>query len=482
MSFYDGSTSSIVGLVFLCIIGFFFSLMILGCIIVRCNCKCIKNIFWASSRAQDSLSQIVQRKRLRVAAHRGGSINHAENSLIAFQYCVKNGVGLLEMDLCESSDGIPVVVHDHELARVIDPAWLKAHPNCLTVSDCEAKDPNLLPPYAESIRLHFPSPTISHYSKKNFSDQNQNESTDAAAAVSPASPSASSSSAPNLHRLCTLQEVLDFAPRNVALHIDIKQPSKSLVKATVDLIANHPRSAPTIILGAGGQQNYVDLQRRLGRSRGFRCCPSSSSSSTIIKNKTDNTGTGSDDWYDASEYCDEFACCGCCVCCCCCCGTIPPKAIGNNHQKPEPSSPNTAAATSSSSSEAMSLLLEPNRRPLVFASGLQIMLVYIFHLFGILPYVPLSFDVFSIPCPTSSMKALLGRFLPSCLMCLGSLLESPALWKYLRSRGIVVFGWVLNSEKDFEEAVEFPLDGIMTDDVPLLNAFYNEKAPDAFLV
>src|SRR3989338_8238170 len=139
--------------------------MILGCIIVRCSCRCMNNIFWPSSRAQQALVEQVQRKRLRVAAHRGGSINNAENSLGAFQYCIKNGVGLLEMDLCESKDGIPVVAHDHDLERVVDPAWRRAHPECITVSDCDARDPNLLPPYADKIRLHFSSPTTGTYDK-----------------------------------------------------------------------------------------------------------------------------------------------------------------------------------------------------------------------------------------------------------------------------------------------------------------------------
>jgi len=476
MTFFDSSsTSSIVGLVFICIIGFLFSLMILGCIIVRCNVSCMKNIFWPSSRAQDALSQSVQRKRLRVAAHRGGSINHAENSIGAFEYCIKNGVGLLEMDLCESKDGIPVVAHDHDLERVIDPEWMKRHPECKTVSDCEAKDPSLLPPYADSIRLHFPSPTVSHYSRKltkfdngEAEDQAATVATAAAAATVESKTTSSQFPPSALHRLCTLQEVLDFAPRNVALHIDIKQPSKSLVKATVDLIASHPRSGPTVVLGAGGQQNYVDLQRRLGRSRGFRCCP---------KEKT------ADDWYEASEYCDEFTCGGYCVCCCCCCSQIPPRSPVTSPASPSSIvEPSSASSRNNNNHEAMSLLLEPNRRPLVFASFMQVVMVYIFHIFGILPYVPLSFDVFSIPCPTTSMKALFARFLPSCLQCLVNVLESPALWSYLRSRGIVIFGWVLNSEKDFEEAILFPLDGIMTDDVPLLNAFYDEKAPDAFVV
>lgn len=422
---------------------------------------------------------------------------------------------MLELDLCESKDRIPVVAHDHDLDRVVDPGWMKAHPGCKTVSDCEAKDPTLLPPYAESIRLHFPSPVHgSFYNKAQFQQDRRANEDRGEEDIS-------------LHRLCTLQEVLDRTPRNVALHIDVKQTSKSLVKATIQLLASHPRSAPTIILGAGGQQNYVDLQRRLGRSRGFRCgClrnhdddnkekerkrASTGDDTLVHRGRHDDGGTADDegaadeDDDEIDNYCDEFMCGGCCVCCCCCFSPISPSSSSSSSSSPccccgcccegngNVTTPSSSSSSSSSPATAKneptpcddhrSLLLDdPNRRPLVFAGLYHVALVYVLHIFGLLPYVPLNFDVFSIPAPTSSMKELLSRFSPRLASFLTWLLESPALWSYLRSRGIVVFGWVLNSERDFEEASKWPLDGIMTDDVPALIDFYQNKKPNAFMV
>ena len=138
----------------------------------------------------------------------------------------------------------------------------------------------------------------------------------------------------------------------------------------------------------------------------------------------------------------------------------------------------STTTSSASTSFALELLQDPARRPLIFASFTQVVLTYVFFLIGLLPYVPLSYDVFSIPAPTTAMRSLFSRYAPQWV---ASVLHSPALWQYLRSRGVAVFGWVLNSETCFEEAAQWPLDGVMTDDVPLLAAFF-ETHPTAFLI
>lgn len=472
MAFYDGSASSIVGLVFIVVIGFSCFLLVFGCFLVRCVCPC-RNLFWSPSRAQDVLSQVVQRKRLRVAAHRGGSIRDPENSMLAFQSAVRHGAGVLELDLNESKDGIPVVVHDRELERVVDPAWLRDHPDCKLVSDCYAADPSALPPLAKSIRLHFVSPTHTHYSAE-FAKaaataaatsltgdvevvpkrpQAKHDSDDDTAAKADKFEARGTNVDPPTHlhplnRLCTLAELLDFAPRNIALHIDIKQPSKTLVRSVLQLLASHPRAAPTVILGSAGMENYHELVRKLGRNRGCKC-----------------GGTGTDE--DPEQYCDEFMCYGCCVCCCCCFGSRNSHSAAVDVSAPSPLS--SAAATTE-------LLRDVNRQPLIFASFPQVVLTFLFFYLGVLPYVPLSYDLFSVPVPTTQMLAMFGRFVPSWA---ASLLYAPKLWSYLRSRGVVVLGWVLNSEKEFDEASQWPLDGIMTDDVPLLVSYFKSH-PDVF--
>lgn len=50
-----------------------------------------------------------------IVAHRGGSCEHAENSLPAFEAASRSGVDAVEMDVHISSDGEPFILHDSEL-------------------------------------------------------------------------------------------------------------------------------------------------------------------------------------------------------------------------------------------------------------------------------------------------------------------------------------------------------------------------------
>ncbi|MGY1840604.1 MULTISPECIES: glycerophosphodiester phosphodiesterase [unclassified Modestobacter] len=53
-------------------------------------------------------------------AHRGGAIDHLENTPSAFEACVALGYRYLETDVRVTSDGVPIAFHDATLDRVTD--------------------------------------------------------------------------------------------------------------------------------------------------------------------------------------------------------------------------------------------------------------------------------------------------------------------------------------------------------------------------
>jgi glycerophosphoryl diester phosphodiesterase len=55
-----------------------------------------------------------------VVAHRGASASHPENTLIAFDAAVRAGADMIELDVRVTADGVPVVIHDPDLAATAE--------------------------------------------------------------------------------------------------------------------------------------------------------------------------------------------------------------------------------------------------------------------------------------------------------------------------------------------------------------------------
>ncbi len=59
-----------------------------------------------------------------VVAHRGASSTHPENTLPAFEAAIALGAPVVELDVRLTADGVPVVLHDADLARTTDATGL----------------------------------------------------------------------------------------------------------------------------------------------------------------------------------------------------------------------------------------------------------------------------------------------------------------------------------------------------------------------
>ena len=93
-----------------------------------------------------------------------------------------------------------------------------------------------------------------------------------------------------------------------------------------------------------------------------------------------------------------------------------------------------------------------------FACAEEVAKAYLLYYLGLLPLVSVSYDAFDIPLPTAHLREAFGR--PALVW----LLNAPKLWAHLRRRGVRVYGFVVNCAADMEEARDWPVDGIMTDD------------------
>ncbi len=88
---------------------------------------------------------------------------------------------------------------------------------------------------------------------------------------------------------------------------------------------------------------------------------------------------------------------------------------------------------------------------------------------GLLPFVPLRETHLEVPAPAAVMKSL-GRV----RFLLDAILMRRRLFEHLKSRGIPVFVWVLNTEEEFERAFASGASGVMTDYPSKLDRYLRE--------
>jgi glycerophosphoryl diester phosphodiesterase len=64
--------------------------------------------------------QIERQIRPAIVAHRGASASYPENTLQSFQGAIEAGADAVELDVRMTSDGVPVIMHDLEVANTTD--------------------------------------------------------------------------------------------------------------------------------------------------------------------------------------------------------------------------------------------------------------------------------------------------------------------------------------------------------------------------
>lgn len=115
--------------------------------------------------------------------------------------------------------------------------------------------------------------------------------------------------------------------------------------------------------------------------------------------------------------------------------------------------------------------------PILFSAKRVIWLVIMMYT-GLLPFVPLKESCLEVPFPQAIKRLTRDatrrqRFL---FWLLDSMLIRKYLFEHLQKRGIPTYVWVLNEEKDFEDAFNVGAEGIMTDYPSRLRNYLDKKS------
>lgn len=113
-------------------------------------------------------------------------------------------------------------------------------------------------------------------------------------------------------------------------------------------------------------------------------------------------------------------------------------------------------------------------------SSRRVMQIYALYFTGLLPFVRVEEDFFSIPMPMAMLPMLLASPRAATwrvwlLRLMDWVFMRPGLFRHLRSRGIQVVIWVLNDDKAFDRAFELGASGVMTDYPSRLRAYLRSR-------
>lgn len=89
----------------------------------------------------------------RIYAHRGASIEHPENTLLAFSRAIDLGVYGVELDVHLSSDEVPVVIHDERVDRTTNGTGAVAELPLAELQLLDAGDGTRIPSLEEVLDL-----------------------------------------------------------------------------------------------------------------------------------------------------------------------------------------------------------------------------------------------------------------------------------------------------------------------------------------
>lgn len=155
-------------------------------------------------------------KRPLVIAHRGGAGISPENTLYAFQHSWKIGADVLETDVCETSDGKLVLLHDETVNRTTDGAGEISKLTLEEVKKLDAADK-----FSTDNGQTFP------LRKKNIT-------------------------------IPTLDEVFSALPE-AKFNIEIKQPSPTIADSLCGLIREH-KMMGKVVVASFSQESLTDFR------------------------------------------------------------------------------------------------------------------------------------------------------------------------------------------------------------------------------